>query len=253
MPPRETFLTAYKMEESIASVESHSKRAANRLLEELYYMGPIKSHSSLEKLKSYISEYIKFLPGLITPQKYCNLDYDPEIDCMLHGKILEEVIEKFDRNWPLQGSTLDPILKQLIIVDGATPSILAESLTSLTHVLKETNDEWTIFTISKLLELLVKSDSLSSAIINTCKCRIENVRQEEELDQIWQNVVQILISLPNRVANKLKDKTFDTFLPQIYLKIISFHIASAISFINTGLHHGGIDRTKDKTTLIFNQ
>lgn len=251
MPPRETFLTAYKIEESfITSAENLSKHAAHRLLGELCSMGPIKSHKSLKKLKSYISDYIKFLPGPLTPQKYTMLDFDTEIDSMLYGRILEEVIEKFDHNWPLQENILDPILQYLIIVDGATVSILAESLSTLNLALKQIEDEKIMFTISIILELLIKSDSLFSAIINVCKCRTQNIRQEEEFDQTWRNVVQILISLPNRVANKLKDKTFDTFLPRIYFKIISFHIAHAILFINTGLHYGISAETKPLSVLI---
>ncbi|CAL7945760.1 unnamed protein product [Xylocopa violacea] len=229
---------ATKMEKSITSAENLSKRAATRLLEELCSMAVIKSQTSLEKLKSYIFEYIKFLPGPLTPQKYSNLDFDLKIDTMLHGKILEEVIEKFDHNWPLQENTLDPILKQLIIIDGATLPILAESLTALTFALKEAEDEKKIYTISVILEQLVKSDSLFSAIVDACKCRTQNIMQEEEFDEMWRNTVQVLISLPNRIANKMKDKTFDCFLPQAYLKIMSFHIARAISFVNIGLHYG---------------
>ncbi|XP_060822652.1 telomere length regulation protein TEL2 homolog isoform X2 [Bombus pascuorum] len=228
---------ATKVEKSITSAENLSKCAAIRLLDELCSMGPIKSHNNLEKLKSYISEYTKFLPGPLTPQNYCNLDFYPEIDSMLHGKILEEIIEKFDHNWPLQGNILDPVLKQLMIVDGATLPILAESLIALVFALKETENERNIFIISIILEQLVKSDSLFSAIVNACKYRTRNVMQEEEFNETWRNMVQILISLPNRVANKLKDKIFDSFLPQTYLKIISFHIARAISFINIGLHY----------------
>ncbi|XP_053991624.1 uncharacterized protein LOC128883371 [Hylaeus volcanicus] len=242
---------AYKIEESfVASAENLSKHAAHRLLGELCCMGPIKSHNSLIKLKSYISDYIKFLPGSFTPQKYTMLDFDHEIDSMLHGRILEEVIEKFDYNWPLQGNTLDPIVKDLIIVDGATLPIFTESLSALSFALKQTEDEEKMFTISVILELLMKSDALFSAIINVCKCEIRSLRQEEELDQTWRNVVQILISLPNRVANKLKNKTFDTFLPQTYLKIMSFHIGRAISFINTGLHYGINIETKPLAILI---
>ncbi|XP_031844079.2 clathrin interactor lqfR isoform X1 [Nomia melanderi] len=241
---------AFEMEESTTSAESLSKHAANQLLEELCCMGPIKSRNTLEKLKSNISEYIQFLPGPLTPQKYCNLDFDSEIDCMLYGRILEGVIEKFDYNWPLQNDTLDPIIKQLIVVDGATLPILAESLSVFTYALKEAEDEKKIHIISIMLELLVKSDSLFSGIINVCKCRPQNIRQEEELDQMWRDTVQILISLPNRVANKLKNKTLDTFLPQIYFKILNFHISRAISFINNGLQYGINADTKPLAMLI---
>ncbi|XP_015429698.1 PREDICTED: uncharacterized protein LOC107186364 isoform X1 [Dufourea novaeangliae] len=228
---------AFEMEEIITSAENLSKHAANQLLEELCNMGPIKSNNALERLKSNMSEYIKFLPGPLTPQKYSNLDFDLEIDCMLYGRILEEVIEKFDHNWPLQNHTLDPIIKQLIIVDGATLPILAESLSSLSYVLKETEDEKKIYTISTILELLIKSDSSFSGIVSACKSQIQSIRKKEELDQIWGNFVQILISLPNRVANKMKNETLETFLPRTYFKIINFHIARAISLMNTGLQY----------------
>ncbi|CAD1480470.1 unnamed protein product, partial [Heterotrigona itama] len=207
---------ATKVEKSITSAENLSKYAAIRLLEELCSMGPIKSYNSLEKLKLYISEYVKFLPGPLTPQKYCNLDFNLESDSMLHGKILEEIIKKFDHNWPLQGNILDPIVHQLMIIDGATLPILAESLTVLVFALKETENERKIFAISIILEQLVKSDSLFSVIANACKCRFENVMQEEEFNETWQKTVQIIIS---------------------YFKIISFHLAHAISFINIGLHY----------------
>ncbi|XP_076302235.1 clathrin interactor lqfR isoform X2 [Lasioglossum baleicum] len=241
---------AFEMEESTTSAESLSNHAANQLLEELYHIGPIKSHNTLEELQSNISEYIKFLPGPLTPQKYSNLDVDRKIDCILHGKILGEVIEMFDSNWPLQNNTLDPLIKQLIVIDGATLPILAESLFALIYALKKFEDEKRICTISIIFELLVKSDSVFSGIIDACKCRPKNIRQEEELDQTWHDVVQILISLPNRVANKLKSKTLDTFRPQTYFKIINFHISRVLSFINTGLQHNIDVDTKLLTLLI---
>ncbi|XP_076388070.1 clathrin interactor lqfR isoform X2 [Megachile rotundata] len=235
---------AYKMEKSITSTENLSKHAANRLLEELCSMGSIKNQNNLKKLKSYISDYVTFLPGPLTPQKYSNLDFDLEINPMLHGKILEEVIEKFDHNWPLQGNSLDPTFKQLVIIESTTLSVLAETLIALTYALKETKDKKKMFIISIILEQLVKSDSLFSVLVDVCKCRTQNKMQEEEFEQIWQNTVQIIISLPNRIANKLENNTFDTFSPQMYLKIISFHIARAISFISTGLHYSIAVETK---------
>ncbi|XP_033340524.2 clathrin interactor lqfR isoform X1 [Megalopta genalis] len=241
---------AFETEESTTSAESLSNHATNQLLEELYQMGSIKSQNSLEKLKLNISEYIKFLPGPLTPQKYSNLDFDSEIDCMLHGKILGEIIQMFDSSWPLQNNTLDPLLKQLIVIDGATLPILAETLSVLIDALNDTDAENKIHTITIILELLVKSDFLFSGIIDACKSKPKNIRQKVELDQTWHDTVQILISLPNRVANKLKCKTLDSFLPQTYFKIINFHISRVISFINTGLRHGINVDTKPLTMLI---
>nr|XP_034191969.1 telomere length regulation protein TEL2 homolog isoform X2 [Osmia lignaria] len=242
---------ASKREKSIASTENLSKHAANRLLEELCSsVGSIKNQNSLEKLKSYISDYVKYFPGPLTPQKYSNLDFDLEIDPMLHGKILEEVIEKFDHNWPLRENTLDPILKQLVIVEGSTLAVFNETLIALTSALKETKDRKRMFTISIILVELMKSDALFSAIIDACKCRMQNKMQQEEFDETWRNTIQILISLPSRVANKLENNTFDSFSLPMYFKAISFYIVRAISFISVGSHYGITADTKSLSFLI---
>lgn len=240
MPPRKTFLTACRQEDNIESTEKHSENAANRLLELLCSMDNIKSQSSLEKLKIQISDYNIFLPGPLTYQKYIGLDFNPGFVPTLHGRILEEIIYKFDLNWSLQGSNLDPVIKQLIIIDGISLETLYETLVILTQALKQSTDDRKIYIISIILEKLIKSDALFSALVNACKYRPESMIKQEELEQIWKNTIQLLVSLPNRVANKLKNKTLDIFLPQMYTKIISFHIAHGLSFVHDCMQKCGI-------------
>lgn len=203
----------------------------------------------MEKIRSSIANYVKLLPGPVTLQKYSSLDFDVKVDTILYGRILEEIINKFDHDWPLnKDDDLDPLIGKLIIVDGATVSMLSESLRALTASLSETNNEKKIRVISIILENLLKSDAIFSAIIDAC--RNENTRsymQEKEIDQAWQNVTQILISLPNRVANKMRFDTLRSYMPEIYVKILCFHLSCAISFINDGLREHGIE---PKTTVL---
>ncbi|XP_017890262.1 telomere length regulation protein TEL2 homolog [Ceratina calcarata] len=245
--PAATSPGATKME---TSAENLSKRTATRVLEELCSMGSIKSQGSLEKLKSCISEYAEFLPGPVTPQKFCGLDFDTEIDPLLHGKILEEVIDKFEHNWPLREGRLDKTIRDLMIIDGATLPILAETLIALSFALKETDDETKILSISMILQELMKSDSLFAAITDACKHRTRNTIENEEFNEVTRDTIQNLVSLPNRVANKLKSKTFDCFLPRTYFKMISFHVARAISFLNTSSRYGVKIELKFLSTLI---
>nr|XP_050850642.1 telomere length regulation protein TEL2 homolog isoform X1 [Vespula vulgaris] len=234
------FGIACRQEDNIKLTEKHSENAANRLLESLCSMDSIKSQSSLEKLKIQISDYNIFLPGPLTHQKYIGLDFDAFLDPMLHGRILEEIIDKFDHNWPLQESNLDPVIKQLMIIDGISLEILYETLVVLTQALKQSTDDRKIYIISIILEELIKSDALFSAIVNACKYRQESAIKQDELEQTWKNTIQLLVSLPNRVANKLKNKTLDIFLPQMYTKIISFHIARGLSFVHDCMQKCGI-------------
>ncbi|KAL6262070.1 hypothetical protein P5V15_007164 [Pogonomyrmex californicus] len=224
--------TACKNEESIASIENLSNNSANQLLEVLCTMCDIKSCTDLKRMRSCISNYIRFLPGPVTPQKYSGLDFDAKVDAILYGRILEEIIDKFNRDWPLNENGLDSLIEKLIIVDGATVFILSEALRTLTIALNESKDEKKTRVISMLLENLLKSEAIFSGILDACKDEVRSYIQEEELDQTWRATTQILISLPSRISNKLQFNIPNSYTPQVYIKILCFHISCAISFIN---------------------
>lgn len=211
----------------------------------------IKSSVDLEKIRSSILNYIRFLPGPVTAQKYSGLDSNAKLDTVLYGRILEEIIDKFDRDWPLKDKNLDPLIEKLIIIDGATVFMLWESLRALTTALNETKDERKICVISVLLENLLKSDAIFSGIVDACRYEVQSYMQEEELDQAWSNITQILVSLPNRVSNKLQFDTSKSYTPQVYMKTLCFHISRAISFVNDGLCKCNIEpRTIALSSLI---
>lgn len=223
--------------------EEYSKHSADSLLEFLQSAGTIKAQRNLQALKALLQKYVEFFPGCLTPQKYLNLDQDLEIDTLLYGNILDKIIDIFDHNWPLSSSSLDPLVKKLFVVEGCTTQMFTESMLSLTNALKETEKESNILCISFILDELLKSDALFSAIINSCKsCRLmeESSRQmeREHEEKAWENIVQVLVSLPNRVANKAKKKTPDSFLPKMYANLLSFHLTRSISFLNDGLQFG---------------
>ncbi|KAG5331905.1 EPN4 protein, partial [Acromyrmex charruanus] len=223
---------ACKYEESDVSIESLSNNAANQLLEVLCTMCDIKSFADLERIRSSISNYIRFLPGSVTPQKYNGIDFDAKVDAILYGRILEEIIDKFDRDWPLSEDGLDPSIEKLIIIDGATIFMLSEALRALITALNESKDEKKTHVISMLLNNLLKSEAIFSGILDACRDEVRSHMQKEELDQTLQNTIQILISLPSRVSNKLQLNTPKSYTPQVYVKILCFHICCAISFIN---------------------
>ncbi|XP_012215375.1 telomere length regulation protein TEL2 homolog [Linepithema humile] len=227
--------TAHKNEENVATAENLSNNAANQLLEVLCTMCRIKSRTDLERIRSSVSNYIRFLPGPLTPQKYNGLDSDTKVDAILYGRILEEIIDKFDHDWPLSNDGLDSTIKKLIIVDGATVFMLSESLRALTTALNESKNQSKIRVISVILEDLLKSDAIFSAVVDVCRHETQSCMQQEELDQTWRSTIQILISLPNRVSNKLQFDTSKFYTPQIYMKMLCFHISCAISFVNDGL------------------
>ncbi|XP_015597202.1 telomere length regulation protein TEL2 homolog isoform X2 [Cephus cinctus] len=231
------FNTASRPEESVATVENCIITATDRILETLHAIDTVKSHTNLQTLRSSIANYVKFLPGPITPQKYIGLDYDKKIDSILHGQIVEGVIEKFDHNWPLNNGILDSLLKELIVVEGSSCFVLHETLVPLTDALKQIQNERKKFVIVQILEELIKSDAIYSAVVKACKTEGTNQFERDELEQTWRKTVQILLSLPSRIANALKGKIPDAFVPNTYGKIMNFHITRSIAFINEGLQY----------------
>jgi len=220
--------------------ENLSNNAANELLEVLCNMHSIKSRINLEAIRKSVSNYIRFLPGPITPQKYSDIDSDMKINAALYGRILEEIIDKFDHDWPLNENGLDPLIKQLIIVNGATIFTLSECLRVLTVALNKSEDKKAIHVIVTILEDLLKSDAIFSSIVDTCRYEPQTYMQEEELDEACRSAIQVLISLPNRISNKLQFDTPKFYTLEIYTKVLYFHIFCAISFVNDGLRESNI-------------
>ncbi|KAH0954716.1 hypothetical protein HN011_007735 [Eciton burchellii] len=232
--------TANKIERNTKLADNLSNNAANELLDILCNIHDIKSRINLEAIRKSVSNYIRFLPGPITPQKYSNIDSDMKINATLYGRILEEIIDKFDHDWPLNENGLDPLIKQLIIVNGATIFILSECLRILTAALNKSEDKKAIYVIVMILEDLLKSDAIFSSIVDTCRYGPQTYMQEEELDEACRSAVQVLISLPNRISNKLQFDTPKFYTLQIYSKTLYFHIFCAISFVNDGLRESNI-------------
>lgn len=235
MPPSEPFLAASRPEEVSLNC------AGNQLLETLRRIDGIKSGKDLEEIKFKIGEYVKHLPGSYTPQKYVGLDTGTDVDVIFYGRILENVIKKFDHSWPLIGNRLDDSVKNLFVVEGSTSSLFNESLTTLSETLKEMKDEKRLRVVSTILESLIKSDALSSAVAEGCNICYKTTLAKVEVEQTWQTTVQVLVSLPERLANKLSGKMPDAFISETYANIIYLHLIKVVKFISEGYREFGVE------------
>lgn len=174
----------------------------------------------------------------MTPQRYMDIDDSAtKVDVAMYGRILENTIDKFDRDWPLkqQDGSVDPLIARLTVVDGATMPMLSETLRLLTTALSESTDEWRTRTISTILQDLLKSEAVFSAIVDAC--RVVQTRclfLEIQLDEAWQRATQVLVSLPSRVANKMQLATPKLYAPQVYLRLLCYHVCRAMQFVNEG-------------------
>lgn len=207
--------------------------AANQLQQTLSSIGSVNSASILQRLRCDIAEFNRHLPGPVTLENYAGLDRQTEIDAVVYGKLVESVVDTFDDNWPVIDNIVDPLVERLIVVDGATFPMFHESLIALTDGLKKSTNGRMTKSIVILLEELIKSDALFSAITDVSKPDEESTMRQAETETKWQSALQIIVSLPNRIANKLGGKVADSFLPDTYAEIISVHIGRAMLFLNS--------------------
>ncbi|XP_014467346.1 PREDICTED: telomere length regulation protein TEL2 homolog [Dinoponera quadriceps] len=238
--------TAGKAEENAAADEFN----AGSLLEVLRAVRRIKSRGDLERIRSALSEYVAHLPDTVTRERYMSVDEGARVNVVTYGRILEATIDKFDRDWPLQqdDDSLDPLISQLAAVEGATMPILSESLRLLSVALSESEDGRKTRAISEILQALLKSDAIYSAIVDTCRAGGAQSRPlEVELDAAWRRVTQILMSLPSRVANKTQLDTPRLFTPQVYVRVLCYHVCRAMYLVNEGWH---IQHVKPKTAVL---
>jgi telomere length regulation protein len=193
-------------------------------------------------MKSLIKSLACFMPGPYTPQKFYGLDV-PSSDLAQfyefhYRQVIETVLERYSPEWVDVETEI--LINKLMVIDGSGVNLLYETLHVLTRVLKECKGpSQKLDFIIDVLEKLVQSGALVSAVLDQCSTRnvssgsrLNFMVDQNHLDRIWEETVQLCMSLPSRVSNKIKYVTKDTFLPDLYCKILCCHVAECIQFLS---------------------
>lgn len=192
--------------------------------------------------KSLIKSLADFLPGPFTPQKFCGVDVlssDLAWFYEFHYRqILEIILEQYSREW-IDVET-EVLISKLMVIDGSGVILLYETLQVLTGALREAKGPCQkLDFIIDTLEKLVRSGAFVSAVLDHCSIRNVNDERnvnvmivQDHVDQIWEGVVQLMMSLPSRVSNKMKRATKDTFVPDLYCKILCCRVAQCVQFLS---------------------
>lgn len=195
-----------------------------------------KSQASLKTLRARILDYTQVLPGPMTPQKLTGLDADQQVDAMLYSRVLESLVETFDANWPVLDGVLDEAVRKVFVVEGSDCQMLNESLLVLTEGLKSADNVKVVDGLAVVLEYLVKSDAVLSAILKSSRATDAGVLERSSEEETWQSVVQIVASLPNRVANKMQRRLLETFKLKNFTRLLSFHVSRAVYYLCEASH-----------------
>nr|CAD7439875.1 unnamed protein product [Timema bartmani] len=180
-----------------------------------------------ERLRNLLEVIVRILPGPYTPQKFAGQDLSsPDVSMFLaahYGPLARFILDKFTSKWMSQG--LDVVAKDFLVVEGGGALLFWEAISSLGNILKESKGRSVkIDFVVNVLVSLLKSDEMVSAILEQCSA--------DCTETYWEDTVRMLVSMPNRVANVLRNDLREMFVPETYCKLLCYHIAKCVKFLS---------------------
>lgn len=176
------------------------------------------------------------LPGPLTPQMMSGIDTSPQ-DCdsfaeSCYGELLSQVILRLKTDW-LKKYGLSKCLKELFIIESASEVVLHESLLALCDGMKSCEGPSArLDFILDMIKGILSSDALVSAVISACKRQTKSDILADSFLSQWEECVQLIVSLPNRIANKLKGKMNKCFTPDVFITNVLIHIAKCLVYLS---------------------
>lgn len=187
-----------------------------------------------------VEQLISYLPGPLTPQMMLGVDTTQQMwdqtaeQC--YGQLLQATTRSFKPEWVKQG--LSDMLRRMFVIDSGTDVMLSESLLALCEGLKACPGPCVkLDFILDTLKCALSSEFVTSAAVFACKRRCESEFLAESYLQRWEDCVQVLISLPNRIANKLKGKVDRFFTLECYSKVMFVLVAKMLAYVSVISEH----------------
>ncbi|PSN47788.1 hypothetical protein C0J52_08164 [Blattella germanica] len=198
---------------------------------------PQNEPKNLQAMKAAFKMFIKLLPGPFTPQKFSGIDFPSAALTRFYDvhykKIVKSVLEKYSPVWV--DEEIEDLIKKVIVVEGSGFILFHESLSVLISELRECKgpsqkEDFIVNTLEKL----ILSGAMVSAILELCAINKDDRRSliiRSHLEQMWLETVQMIVSLPSRVANQIKRHSKLTFFPDTCSKILCCHVSKCIQFL----------------------
>lgn len=228
----------------VTGSESEMKKCSEGILccitqfvDTLQSLERIKSEKDLATIKKCFTGLFKYLPGPITVQKLCKIDdkilASDVIDT--YSQLLGIVIKILIPHWPV---FKDEVTNLFVLEESFELS--SEILTLLCVFLRIETENNILEALAFILLKYTKSDAILAAILD---CSGDNIEEKTELykhQTDWENYVQMLATLPERVANKLKTNTPKEFSHENFSYVLIFQVIRIMDFISNSNFHLGI-------------
>lgn len=200
----------------------------------------------LEEAEDWLVKFIDLLPGPLVEQRIIFYHQENVLDSVLYARVLEAVLS-------LPGDS--EILNKLFVVEGGSYGIFLESLTILSHSLKqEATPSSRLDRTLRLLKKLITSDALVSATVDVCLF-ITNKFCSQRAVAIarWEEAMQLIVSLPAKIANKLEGRGADIFQSSNFSKFVFVNLAKVIGIIYNIKRHLNIVVDNTPVSLLLSK
>lgn len=230
------FLVAGSESEVKSSAEI-SRRIAH-FVDTLHSLERIKSQNDLSAIKKCISDLIEHLPGPITVQKLCKIDDKILVTEVIdtYSQVLSAVVKILIPHWP----AFKEEVTNLFVLEESF-ELSSEILTVLCGFLKSDMEINVLEALTIILLKYMKSDVILAAIVDFSSENIEDKIELYKHQTDWENFVQILATLPERVANQLKTNTPKEFSHENFCYILIFQVIRAMDFMADSNFYVGIN------------
>lgn len=200
------------------------------IMENLENLKNISSSVDVNKIHLILEELFKQLPGSATPETLKNICPDLYIDWKEFARnqftqILNMVVDKFNKSWPIVEDQLDAKVIELFTQTYNSEFIVA-SINCLLNTCKNNSEHFYI--IDKILGNILNNELiLFVTFVEECF----NNADRNDLEISSNDFLKQLISIPNKMANISKGSASDLFLPKIFSKILLKNFVKAFYFI----------------------
>lgn len=220
--------------DSAKNTPGHS--AIKAAMQSIHNIRTIKTEYDLNKIKRALENVLIELPGPITVQKLSNIE-----EYVLHGNLLDTFTELLTLivrillpQWPI---CKEHIINLFTLEESFQLS--HEVLSILCGFLKSEHQIVTLRALSDILLKHVKSDVIFTAIVDASHSNQNEANDAYKLEDAWENYVQLLATLPERVANRLKTETPKGFSHENYSYYLIFHIIRVIDYMADSSFYAG--------------
>ncbi|KAH9632943.1 hypothetical protein HF086_002765 [Spodoptera exigua] len=214
--------------------ETAADRAMEHAIQVIHDTASITSQADVERVERALGAVLGALGGPLTLQRLCGAERAALAAPQLAraARLLPAAARGLLPYWPVAR----PALRALFSLEDSF-QLSHETLSVLCGFLKTENNKVTLKALSDLLVAYVKSDAILIAIVDCSRPCEES--EYYELQNAWEHYVQLLATLPQRVANRLETDTPKGFSHENYSYYLIFHVIRVMDFMSDSSFHQG--------------